>query len=180
MNNSITPAQMKKLQTLWGHHWKFTFPIGSEVSDAEHSRAARLRFLSELTCRQITSARDLTRDEAERAIKNLANLLPEHLNFKKKRMSRREAMENSVAGRRNKPVSISEQLVGPADMKNIMNLLDQLGWNMAKLEGVLHSPSSPLGGRSVIRTRDDAFKVRYALKGILSRKLKAIGEVAIR
>jgi hypothetical protein len=174
MNNSITPAQLKKIMTLWRHWWK----LHGDADDDE--RAARLRYFSSSMKRPIASTKELSRDEAEQAIKGIAAVLPEHLNFKKKRLSRRAGQELSQAGRRNKTVSIAEQIVGPIEMKHITNLLDQLGWNMARLEGFLHSPSSPLGGRSVIRTVDDAFKVRYALKGVLSRKLKAIGEVAIR
>lgn len=161
---------MKKLQTLWGHWWKL------HGDSADDSRTARLRYLSSSFKRPVTSAKELSRDEAEQAIKGLAASLPEHLSTKK-RLSRRDAREIAVAGRKDKKgVSNSEQIVGPTELRHIRNLMDQLGWDNARLQGFLHSPFSPLGGRSVIRTVDDAFKVRYALKGILSK----MSEVAIR
>ena len=52
--------------------------------------------------------------------------------------------------------------------------LEMLGWDRARLDAFLHSPSSPLGGRSNIqlRTVGDVNRVLWALKRIAERQVK--------
>jgi hypothetical protein len=174
MNNSISAAQLKKLQTLWGHWWKLHWAEESGVAnDVDHSRAARLRYLSDCLKRPIASAKELSRDEAEGAIKGLAAALPNHLNTKKKRLSRDRAQELGTAGRKGVKATGPESLVGEDEIRHIQDLLEQLGWNRARLDEFLRSRYSPLGRGGQIRTVANANRVRWALKRILERQKKA-------
>jgi hypothetical protein len=165
----ISPAQLKKLQTLWGLLWKWYGSAPPKAAyDGMPSGEARLAWVAAAIGRSILSTSDLTRGEAETAIGELVKLLPAHLNKKKRRLGRRQAQELGTAGRA-KNVSGSEQLAGPEEWRHIETLMEQLGWTRERLDGWLRSMHSPLRPRSQIRTLGDANRVRWGLKRILKR-----------
>jgi hypothetical protein len=177
----ITSGQLKKLQTLWGKLWALhgvtLFPekVTGTLDDLKDlPRTARLMFLSGIAKRKIDSSKDLTRGEAEQAIRAIAAALPAHLNTKKKKsMSRDRAQELGTAGRKNVQATAASSMAGPEELRHIQDLLDQLGWNRQRLDEFLRSRYSPLGAHGQIRTVANANRVRWALKRILERQKKA-------
>jgi hypothetical protein len=166
MADSITPAQLKKLQTLWGVHWRLNVQFAARPED--DPRAMRMAWLAANVGRAISSSKDLTMLEAERTILALVKLVPAQFNIEKKRIGRQRAQELGTAGRRGKKSASSvEVFAGPEELKHIYNLMQRIGWDRARLDEFLRGPRGPLLGRTHIRTLADANRVRWALKGIL-------------
>jgi hypothetical protein len=162
---TLSAAQLVKLQTLWNVWWS-THRIGGSAVD---KRTERLGRLTGIVGRSISSAKELTRAEAERAIGVLASEVPAQFNTRKKRPSRRQAQELGTAGRRGREVD-STQLAGQRELGHIEDLLTQLGWDQARFDGWMRSMHSPLGHRSEVRTLADANQVRWGLKRLLRRQ----------
>lgn len=165
MAEGITPRQLVKLQTLWGHHYRLAAEPG-QGGNAAASRADRLAWLSETTGRAVASAKELTNPEAEKAIRELMKRLPEHLRGRRRRMSGQRARELGTAGRRGATGTAS--LPGAAELAAIEELKAALGWDNVKFDAWLRSRYSPV--RGVVRTLADANRVRWALKAILKRQ----------
>lgn len=166
MPDSITPAQLRKLQTLWSVYWRLNVRFAARPED--DPRAMRLAWLAKNVGRAIPSSKDLTMPEAERAIMALVKLVPAQFNIEKKHIGRERAQELGTAGRRGKKSASSvEVFAGPEELKHIHNLMQRIGWDRAQLDEFLRGPRGPLLGRTHIRTLADANRVRWALKGIL-------------
>src|ERR1019366_2045747 len=138
MADSITPAQLKKLQTLWGVHWRLNVQFAARPED--DPREMRMAWLAANCGRAISSSKELTMLEAEHAIMALAKLVPPEFDVKKKRIGRQRAQELGTAGKRGrKPVSTVEVMAGPEELKHIYNLMQRIGWGRARLDEFLRT-----------------------------------------
>ncbi|MGO9643004.1 MAG: hypothetical protein ACLP1Y_17060 [Candidatus Acidiferrales bacterium] len=166
MPPGITPRQLKKLQTLWGHHWRLSTDIPLCGNPAA-SREGRIAWLSESLGRAIATSKELTKAEAAKAIQALMMQLPEHLRGRKRRMSGQRAHELGTAGRRG-VAAASTALPGAQELAAIESLKAQLGWDNVRFDAWLRSRYSPV--RGMVRTLADANRVRWALKAIVKRQ----------
>jgi hypothetical protein len=156
----VSPAQMKRLQTLYGQLARHT--------DQDAGREARLAWASELTGRAIASFSDLTQSEALRLIDTIQGQLGVRVPPKpRRRLRRADAHKAGTAGRRGNETA-EATLAGAQDLARIRYALDLLGWNQSQLDGWLRSPHSPLRSKASpeIRTLYDANRVWWALKGM--------------
>lgn len=166
MTDGISPAQLKKLQTLWGIAWDLgTISIsGADLpAGSFNPRVARMCFLTRLAKREITTSKDLTRLEAEAAIHELMKIVPEKFRGSKRRLSGSAAQ---TLGSRD---GGKDQLADRVILGHIADLKARLGWDNQRFEAFLRSPKSPLRGRTQIRTLADAKAVRWALNAIAKR-----------
>jgi hypothetical protein len=162
----ITPAQMKRLQVLYGQLARHT----QEGVD----RASRLAWASQLVRRPIVSFKELTLADARHLIDTIQGQLgiktparPRH------RLDRQTAKKAGTEGRRGQ-VSNETTLAGPSEFARIRYVLDLIGWSQAQLDSWLHSPRSPLSHKATpsIRTLGDANRVYWALKGMATAQGK--------
>jgi hypothetical protein len=165
-----TGAQLTALHALyskWHSHC---------IQDATDPRAARVAWASESIGREITSFKELTRDEARRLIDVLKTSLGQKLTRQprpwRRIRERDRAHEAGTAGRKNaKPGVI--QLVSPDDLARINEALERLGWTEECFQLWLQSASSPLHKPDMaIRTVAEANKVWWALKAMIVRNGK--------
>jgi hypothetical protein len=165
MAPGISPGQLKKLQTLWGHYWRWKVEL-TPPYDTLAKREARIAWLAATIGRSLDSSKGLTKAEAALAIRELMKLLPEHLRGPKRRMSGQRARELGTAGRRG-AAQQSAALPGKLELQAIEDLKAQLGWDNVRFDAWLRSRYSPV--RGMVRTLADANRVRWALKAILKR-----------
>jgi hypothetical protein len=147
----------------------------------KNSREERLRWASQQTKRSILSFKDLTLSEAS----DLINLLQSDMGikesspavrprrFRSRMKDRDQAHAAGTEGRRGSRGKLT--IATSDDLAMIDSIINELGWDRARLDAFLRSPSSPLGGRSNIqlRTVGDVNRVLWALKGIADRQAKA-------
>lgn len=174
--NSISAAQLKRLQTLWGIHWKTVALDGfSHNADGAASRLGRLGWIAGVIGRQLESAKDLTRAEVIRVLDALAKLVPAHL--VKKNQRRRGGREIShargTAGRKGQPGGKEIIMPGAEDYAKLDAALRSLEWNQERLAAFLRARTGPLRGRTTIYTLADLNRVLWALEGIERRKKKS-------
>jgi ribosome-binding protein aMBF1 (putative translation factor) len=172
---AITPAQLKRVQTLWGKYASRTVLAGD-------SRTERLSWASVELGRTITSFSKVSRAEARLLIKALHGALgiPEEKQSRSRsRMrDRRDAEAAAFDGRRDSD-SKQTTLVQQADIDRIRESVTRLGWSQERFDAWLRSTSSPLarkinGARVApsnpeIRTVADANRVWWGLKPMLKR-----------
>jgi hypothetical protein len=163
----ITARQMKRLQTLWGMVCK-QVGAGAPPFPAASAREARLAWVGGKIGREIGSFKDLTLEEAKRAIQEMQKLLPPSaLRASARRPGRRTARAYGTAGR--KGFESSElRLVDARTWALIDRLLGELGWTRERLDAFIRSAKSPTRGR-LVKTLDDANRVIWTLKGMLRR-----------
>jgi hypothetical protein len=169
----ISAAQLTRLQVLWSQY------VNREMM--KNSREERLRWASQQTKRSILSFKDLTLSEAS----DLINLLQSDMGikesspavrprrFRSRMKDRDQAHAAGTEGRRGSRGKLT--IATSDDLAMIDSIINELGWDRARLDAFLRSPSSPLGGRSNIqlRTVGDVNRVLWALKGIADRQAKA-------
>jgi hypothetical protein len=169
----ISAAQLTRLQVLWSQY------VNREMM--KNSREERLRWASQQTKRSILSFKDLTLSEAS----DLINLLQSDMGikesspavrprrFRSRMKDRDQAHAAGTEGRRGSRGKLT--IATSDDLAMIDSIINELGWDRARLDAFLRSPSSPLGGRSNIqlRTVGDVNRVLWALKGIADREAKA-------
>lgn len=158
---------MTRLQTLWG---LFARQARLDAKDRE----ARIGWVAGAIGRQLASFKELTAEEARKAIDAIQKHLPAEL-LTKLRAPRGLARAYGTAGRRggaNKEVRLADA----ASLELVARLRDQLGWTQERLDTFLLSPKSPLrktrrdgGNGRAIRTLADANKVIWVLKSFLRR-----------
>jgi hypothetical protein len=178
----ISAAQLTRLQVLWSQY------VNREMM--KNSREERLRWASKQTKRSILSFKDLTLSEAS----DLINLLQTDMGIKESspavrprrfRSRMKDRDQAHAAGTEGRRGSRGKQRIGEIlsealtiatsdDLAMIDSMINELGWDRARLDAFLHSPSSPLGGRSNIqlRTVGDVNRVLWALKRIAERQVK--------
>jgi len=160
----INPAQLKRLQTLYGQYERHTL-------DVDGGRTARLAWASERCGRPVASFSDLTLDEGRKLIDTIQGVLSVKVPSKtpRKRMDRRSAMEAGTAGRRDND-SREIRMAGPADFERIQREMDRLGWDVEGLRRFLLGSRNPIKGSQQVRTLWEANRVYWALKNIPARK----------
>ena len=156
----INSDQMKRLQTLYGQLCAHT----QEGKD----RASRLAWAEGFVGRTLASFSELTGDEARRLIDTAQGQLGVTVPPKRRR-SREAAERHGKDGRRDgAEFQATPQMVSAADLAVIESYYARLGWTRDRFDAWLRSPSSPLKKSAPeIRTKADANKVRWALKGML-------------
>jgi hypothetical protein len=151
---------MARLQTLYGQLCAHT--------QQGRDRAARIAWASELVRRPVASFSDLTQAEARSLIDTLqAQLGVQHPT--QKRMRREAADRHGRDGRRDgRDLKSTPELVGADDLATIEDYYARLGWTRDRFDAWLRSPHSPLKkSNPEIRTKAEANRVRWALKGML-------------
>ncbi len=159
MTSTISPHQLKRLQTLWG-----LFCPQSQLDPRD--RGARLHWASEAIGRQVGSFSELSAAEAATTIDALQQHLPGEL-IQRRRPSRRLAQAYGTAGRRNR-VEKEVRLVDAETLRVLDSLLGRLGWTRERFDLFLHSRKSPVRS-GAIRTLAEANRAIWALKNILRR-----------
>ena len=168
----ITPAQLGRLQTLFAQLVRHDIGM-------DGSREGRIAWAIERTGRKLASFSDLTCSEATYLIDGIQGHLgvkaptSSRTGARKPRLDRDQARRAGLDGRKDgEEFKSSPQMVTPADLARIQNLLDQLGWTQVTLTTLLNSARSPLTSRAdkTIRTTADANKVWWALKRIAQSK----------
>lgn len=156
----INPAQLKRLQTLYSQLARHT----QQGAD----RAARLEWAQGFVGRALSSFRELTADEARRLI-DAAQGQTGTKYPSRKRMDRDAADRHGRDGRRDGgEFKAAPQMVSAEDLAVIERFYARLGWTRDRFDAWLRSPSSPLKKSDpAIRTKADANRVRWALKGML-------------
>ena len=160
---NISPAQLRRLQTLWG---LFCRQAQLDAGD----RAARLEWVGKQIGRAIESFRDLTASEANSAIDTIQNLLPSEM-VVKTRPRRRLAHAYGTAGRRGQTTN-EIALVDHATLELLNGLLAQVGWTKDHLDSFLRSKRSPVRS-GAIRTLAEANRVIWVLKAMVRRQRAA-------
>jgi hypothetical protein len=161
---SISAEQLKRLQTLWSQYARKTGDvIGSQ-------REERLSWASQAIERRIESFNDLSSHEAKTLIDVLQAPMgiPETEPAKGIR-SRHRAHAAGTEGRKAKPGN-EITLVSANELTLIDELKQKLGWDQARFDAWLRSPSSPgLSSYPQIRTLAEANRVIWAMKKMVRR-----------
>ena len=167
--NKISKAQLRRLQTLWGMHARHELISNARKERLEWANAElRTRENSRLSL--ISSFKELTGSEAS----TLISALQLQLGIKesrlarspRRRLDRDQARAAGTEGRRGSRKSVT--VATAEDLALIDEQLQLMGWDRARLDAFLRSPSSPLRGRSnpQLRTVADVNKVLWPLKRI--------------
>jgi hypothetical protein len=162
--NNISKAQLKRLQTLWSMYARHNL--------INNSREERLRWSnSELGKNSaIASFRELSSSEASTLINTLQGQLgireSRPARAPRRRLDRDQAQAAGTEGRRGSRKNLT--LATSEDLALIDEQLQLMGWDRARLDAFLRSPSSPLRGRSSIqlRTVADVNRVLWPLRRI--------------
>ena len=165
MERPINPAQLKRLQVLYGQ-------LAHREIGMSTARDARLAWAGQRLGRSVTSFSLLSAGDAG----FLIDSLQQQLGVKvppRKRLDRDQARRAGLDGRRDGgEFAEAPQMATSSDVARIQNILDQLGWSLETYAKFLHSSRSPLSKRAdkSIRTTADANKVWWALKRIAIAK----------
>jgi hypothetical protein len=159
--NAITTRQLVRLQTLYNQYERRT------ISADADKRAARLQWATEACQRPIASFRDFTIEEAARLIEVLHGVLGIPNTPPKRLRDREKAQSAGTEGRRGSGNTVT--VASKEDIERINSAVSRLGWSEERFRGWLRSPSSPLKGRTQIRTKGDANRVWWGLKPIMQR-----------
>jgi hypothetical protein len=166
----ISAAQLTRLQVLWTQY------AGREMM--KNSRDQRLRWASEQTKRAISSFKELTLSEAS----DLINLLQSEMGikesspavrprrFRSRMKDRDQAHAAGTEGRRGSRGNFT--IAQAEDLSMLDAMLTEMQWTRERLDAFLTSPSSPLRGRTQLRTVGDVNRVLWALKRIAARQAR--------
>ena len=176
--SSISKRQLTRLQTLWGLYYRdkvvpfLAADLG--MPRIEHSRMMRLTWAAQkLGLEELSSYKDLSRDQAAALIEKLQAELPKELVTRRRRPSREQARRYATEGRRGS----ASKLTGPPDaaslelLRTLRDKTDLAG--DARFEAWLRSRTSPTRGRARLETQADVNRVIWALKGMLRRRERA-------
>ncbi|MFL6310625.1 MAG: hypothetical protein ACJ71W_00840 [Terriglobales bacterium] len=166
----ISAAQLTRLQVLWTQY--------ASREMMKNSRDERLRWASEQTKRAISSFKELTLSEAS----DLINLLQSEMGikesspavrprrFRSRMKDRDQAHAAGTEGRRGSRGNFT--IAQAEDLSMLDAMLTEMQWTRERLDAFLVSPSSPLRGRTQLRTVGDVNRVLWALKRIAARQAK--------
>jgi hypothetical protein len=169
-NTNISAAQRTRLHVLWSQYTRREM--------AKYHRADRLVWASEQTKRTVLSFNDLTLAEAS----DLINLLQSEMGikesspavrprrFRSRIKDRDQAHAAGTEGRRGSREKFT--IAKAEDLAMLDVMLTEMAWTRDRLEAFLRSPSSPLRGRTQMRTVGDINRVLWALKRIAARQAK--------
>ena len=156
----ITPAQMRRLQILYGQFERHTLDCPGAA------RQDRLQWASTACGRVIDSFKGLTLEEGRRLIDGLQKTLGVKAPSKSPRRKQTPPRRREEGDRR--PPRSDPPRHHPGRPQRVRTLirrdLDRLGWDQARLEAFLASPRGPNKRSTVIRTLGDANRVHWALK----------------
>jgi len=155
----ITPGQMQRLQVLWKQQASRDICPTKDMD-----RQARLDWASQQLGHLVTSFKELSNREAHKLIE----LLQGGLGISNSRPSRQRAHAMGNEGRRGRRTGVVT-MADARDLAGIQQQLARLGWSQNRLESFLAASSSPLRGRTQIRTKADANRVFWALKNMANR-----------
>jgi hypothetical protein len=170
-NTNISAAQLTRLQVLWGQYAK-------HVKWGYGGREQRLCWTRDQIGRNISSFKELTLSEAS----DLINLLQSELGikesspavrprrFRSRIKDRDQAHAAGTEGRRGSREKFT--IAKAEDLAMLDVMLTEMAWTRDRLEAFLRSPSSPLRGRTQMRTVGDINRVLWALKRIAARQTK--------
>ena len=161
----ITPAQLGRLQTLYGQ-------LCAHEIGMNNSRPARLDWASERLQKNVTSFSDLSMDDAIFLIDSLQAQLGVKAPVKK-RLNRAQARRAGLDGRRDgAEFAAAPQMATADDLGRIQEMIGQLGWDEAAFNKFMASSRNPLVRFSDkrINTTAKANKVWWALKRIAQSK----------
>ncbi len=161
----ITPAQLKRLQVLYGQ-------FARKSLDAGDGRDARLSWASEQTGRTITSFSDLESIEAKRMIDGLQQLLNVKAPNQSPEPSREQRRQQGTAGRHDGAPNLTT-LAGPRDLAMLDRDRVALGWDEARLEAFMRGKKSPTKGRTTLLTLTDINMTHWALQRFIRAAKKA-------
>jgi hypothetical protein len=168
---SISAAQLTRLQVLWNQH--------ANREMMQNSRAARLCWASAQVDRVLSSFKELTLSEAS----TLINLLQAEMGIKETSPAARprryrsrikdrdQAQAAGTEGRRGSRSKFT--IASSEDLAMIDAQLTAMNWTRERLDAFLRSPSSPIGKRSSdpkLRTLGDINRVLWALKRIAKQQ----------
>jgi hypothetical protein len=166
----ISTAQLTRLQVLWTQY--------ASREMMKNSRDERLRWASEQTKRAISSFKELTLSEAS----DLINLLQSEMGikesspavrprrFRSRMKDRDQAHAAGTEGRRGSRGNFT--IAQAEDLSMLDAMLTEMQWTRERLDAFLTSPSSPLRGRTQLRTVGDVNRVLWALKRIAARQAR--------
>jgi hypothetical protein len=166
----ISAAQLTRLQVLWTQY--------ASREMMKNSRDERLRWASEQTKRAISSFKELTLSEAS----DLINLLQSEMGikesspavrprrFRSRMKDRDQAHAAGTEGRRGSRGNFT--IAQAEDLSMLDAMLTEMQWTRERLDAFLTSPSSPLRGRTQLRTVGDVNRVLWALKRISERQTR--------
>lgn len=160
----ISAAALRALQALYAAYDR------RDLLDAgEDSRGRRLRWASQQIGHDVRSFKDLTGNEAHVLIRTLKGALGQPLD----RLDSEGGRAAGTEGRRWRGRELST-LASQQDLDLVRMGIARLGWDQARFEAWLRSPSGPLPNKSApqvpqIRTVGDANRVWWALKRMLVR-----------
>jgi hypothetical protein len=166
----ISAAQLTRLQVLWTQY--------ASREMMKNSRHERLRWASEQTKRAISSFKELTLSEAS----DLINLLQSEMGikesspavrprrFRSRMKDRDQAHAAGTEGRRGSRGNFT--IAQAEDLSMLDAMLTEMQWTRERLDAFLTSPSSPLRGRTQLRTVGDVNRVLWALKRIAARQAR--------
>lgn len=169
MPDSITRGQLKRLQTLWGQYARHEM--------IPNTREERLRWASsQFKYVAVTSFKELTDADASFLINRLQSMMgiketspaAATRRYRSGIKDRDRAHAAGTEGRRGKKDKLT--IAAAEDLEMIDRQLAEMGWDRARLDALLISPSSPLGARRSsnpqIRTLADVNRVMWALRRI--------------
>lgn len=165
MNEHISAAQLKALQSLWGAYARHS----PDAGDGD-PRAARLAWASGHVGRELASFSELRADEGTRLI----DLLKQALGQQPKTWRRPRDRESARAAGRHgrKGIVVEVPVIAAAeDIARVHDMRERVGMSVEGFSSWLRSRSSPLGrfGDATLRTVADCNKVYWALKSMLRR-----------
>src|SRR5260370_35409009 len=168
MSETISRAQLKALQSLWGLYARHSLDAAGDADP----RAARLAWASAQIGRELTTFGELHAEEAARLIELLKQALGQEVKPHWRRPRDREAaLAAGRHGRKGIPIEIPV-LAAPEDIARVHEMrerVERVGMSLEGFEAWLRSRNSPLGrfGDPTLRTVGDCNKVLWALKALL-------------
>src|SRR5260370_33753635 len=161
MSETISRAQLKALQSLWGLYARHSLDAAGDADP----RAARLAWASAQIGRELTTFGELHAEEAARLIELLKQALGQEVKPHWRRPRDRESARAAGRhGRKGIPIEIPV-LAAPEDIAMVHEMRKRSGMSLQGFEAWLRSRSSPLGRcvHPTVRTVAACNRVYWAL-----------------
>jgi hypothetical protein len=161
---AITPAQLRRLQTLYSQ-------CVSKL-DLDRSRESRMAWASQELKKPIASFSELSSADAKRLLDSLqlSMGIPQTSPPRRQRVNKKTAQKYGTEGRHDQIHAETTMLDGTEEVfRKIQVEMSALGWDEGRLKAFLRSASGPNDGRDTIRTLADANHVHWALKRMIDR-----------
>ena len=161
----ITPAQLTRLQTCYAQMCRHSIGF-------DNTREDRLHWATQTLGCAIDSFSHLTLDQGRRLIDaaqgELGHRAPLKAGSRRRPGNSQSPLRAGIDGRHDGgQFAKVPELVSAEQIADIQSYAQRLDMGEAQLTAWLKSRSSPLKGRTEIRTTADANRVRWALEGML-------------